>query len=57
MAFTTINKATDFFNTVIYSGNGSTQTISGLFLNLLEKNMAQYLIIKTHNQDTHPWLT
>ena len=29
MAFTTINKSTDFYNTLLYSGNGSTQTISG----------------------------
>ena len=30
MAFTTINKATDFFNTVLYTGNGSTQSITGV---------------------------
>ena len=30
MAYTTINKHTDYFNTVTYTGNGSTQTISGI---------------------------
>ena len=30
MAYTTINKSTDYFNTKLYAGNGSTQTISGV---------------------------
>ena len=30
MAYTTINKSTDYFNTKLYTGNGSTQTISGV---------------------------
>ena len=30
MAFTTINKSTDYFNTKLYTGNGSSQTITGL---------------------------
>jgi len=30
MAYTTIPKSTDYFNTKLYTGNGSTQTISGL---------------------------
>ena len=30
MAYTSINSPTDYFNTVLYSGNGSTQTISGV---------------------------
>ena len=30
MAFTTINKSTDYFNTKLYTGNGSTQSISGI---------------------------
>ena len=30
MAYTTINKSTDFFNTKLYTGNGSTQTITGV---------------------------
>ena len=30
MAFTTINKSSAHFNTKLYTGNGSTQTISGL---------------------------
>ena len=30
MAYTTIDKPTDYFNTVLYTGNGSTQTISGV---------------------------
>jgi len=30
MAYTTINKSTDYFNTKLYTGNGSTQTISGI---------------------------
>jgi|11_taG_2_1085331.scaffolds.fasta_scaffold11013_2 hypothetical protein len=30
MAYTTINKSTDYFNTVTYTGNGGTQTITGV---------------------------
>jgi hypothetical protein len=30
MAYTTIDKPDDYFNTKLYTGNGSTQTISGL---------------------------
>jgi len=30
MAYTTINKSTDYFNTVLYTGTGATQTISGV---------------------------
>jgi hypothetical protein len=30
MAYTTINKSTDYFNTVTYNGNGSTQSITGV---------------------------
>ena len=30
MAYTTINKSTDNFNTVTYTGNGSTQSITGV---------------------------
>jgi len=30
MAYTTINKSTDYFNTKTWTGNGSTQTISGI---------------------------
>ena len=30
MAYTTINKGTDYFNTVLYTGNGSTQSITGV---------------------------
>ena len=30
MAYTTIDKPTDYFNTVLYSGNGSTNTITGV---------------------------
>jgi len=30
MAYTTINKSTDYFNTVLYTGNGGTQTITGV---------------------------
>ena len=30
MAYTTINKPTDYFNTKLYSGSGSVQTISGV---------------------------
>ena len=29
MAYTTINKPTDYFNTKLYTGNGSTQSITG----------------------------
>jgi hypothetical protein len=30
MAYTTINKSTDYFNTVLYTGNGSTQAVTGV---------------------------
>jgi len=30
MAYTTINKSTDYFNTKLYTGNGGTQNIAGL---------------------------
>tara|TARA_B110000459_G_scaffold191785_1_gene228279 strand:- start:406 stop:783 length:378 start_codon:yes stop_codon:yes gene_type:complete len=30
MAYTTINKPTEHFNTKLYTGNGGTQTISGI---------------------------
>ena len=30
MAYTTINKSTDYFNTVLYTGNGGTQSITGV---------------------------
>ena len=30
MAYTTINKSSDFFNTLIWSGNGSTRSITNL---------------------------
>jgi hypothetical protein len=30
MAYTTINDPTDYFNTVLYTGNGSTQSITGV---------------------------
>ena len=30
MAYTTINKSTDYFNTKLYTGNGSTQSITGI---------------------------
>ncbi len=30
MAFTTINKSTDYFNTKLYTGNGSTNAITGV---------------------------
>ena len=30
MAYTTIDKPSDYFNTVLYTGNGSTQSISGV---------------------------
>jgi hypothetical protein len=30
MAYTTINKSSEYFNTVTYSGNGSTQSITGV---------------------------
>ena len=30
MAYTTINKSSDYFNNKLYAGNGSTQTISGV---------------------------
>jgi hypothetical protein len=30
MAYTTIDKPTDYFNTILYTGNGSTQSITGV---------------------------
>jgi hypothetical protein len=30
MAYTTINKSSDYFNTKLYTGNGSTQSITGV---------------------------
>ena len=30
MAYTTINKSSDYFNTKLYTGNSSTQNITGL---------------------------
>jgi hypothetical protein len=29
MAYTTIKKSSDYFNTKLYTGNGSTQSITG----------------------------
>ena len=30
MAYTTINKSTDYFNTKLWSGNGSSQALTGV---------------------------
>ena len=30
MAYTTINKSTDYFNTTTYTGNGSVKTFTGV---------------------------
>ena len=30
MAYTTINKSSDYFNTKLYTGNGSSQSITGV---------------------------
>ena len=30
MAYTTVNKSTDYFNTKLYTGNGSTNAISSV---------------------------
>jgi hypothetical protein len=30
MAYSSIAKPTDYFNTLLYSGNGSTQSITGV---------------------------
>ena len=30
MAYTTINKSTDYFNTKLYTGNGGTQSLTGV---------------------------
>ena len=30
MAYTTINKSSDFFNTKLYTGNGGTQALTGV---------------------------
>jgi hypothetical protein len=47
MAYSTINKSTSFFNTVLYTGNGGTQSITGVgfqpdFVWLKERNGAVY---------------
>jgi len=30
MAYTTINKGSSYFNTVLYTGNGATQSVTGV---------------------------
>jgi hypothetical protein len=35
MAYTTIDKPDDYFNTVLYTGTGATQSITGLVFNLI----------------------
>ena len=30
MAYTTINKSTDYFNTKLYTGNGTARSITGV---------------------------
>ena len=30
MAYTTINKSTDYFNTVLYTGTGSSNSVTGV---------------------------
>ena len=55
MAYTTINKPSDYFNTKLYTGNGATQSITGVkfqpdWLWLKEENMLiqsyVYLIVR-----------
>ena len=43
MAYTNINKCTDFFNTALYTGNGSTQSITGV------GHQSDFLWIKARN--------
>ena len=31
MAYTTIDKPSDYFNTVLYTGNNGSQTVTGLY--------------------------
>jgi hypothetical protein len=49
MAYTTIDLPSDYFNTVLYTGNGSTQSITGLILQpdfvWLKEEQMQILII------------
>ncbi|AXH71604.1 hypothetical protein P200_gp036 [Pelagibacter phage HTVC200P] len=50
MAYTTINKHTDYFNTKLYTGNGSTQNITGVgfqpdFIWQKERNGTSYFVI------------
>ena len=47
MAYTTINKSTDYFNTKLYTGNGGTQSITGVgfqpdFVWYKERNSTDY---------------
>jgi hypothetical protein len=35
MAYTPIDKPDDYFNTVLYTGNSGTQSITGVIFNLI----------------------
>ena len=50
MAYTTINKSTDYFNTKLYTGNGGTQSITGVgfqpdFTWLKGRSFADYHVV------------
>ena len=48
MAYTTIDKPTDYFNTKLYTGNGSTQSITGVGF------QPDWCLIKNRNQALNP---
>ena len=50
MAYTTINKSSDFFNTKLYPGNGSTQTITGVGF------QPDLTYIKARTTTESPWI-
>ena len=50
MAYTTINKSTDYFNTLLYAGSGSAQTVTGVGFN------SDFTWIKSRNNTHAPTL-
>ena len=46
MAYTTINKHTDYFNTLLYSGTGSATTVSGVGFQPLSSDLLQVICCK-----------
>ena len=50
MAYTTINKSTDYFNTKLYTGNGSTQAITGV------GHQPDFIWVKDRDSTRHHYL-